>query len=111
MQGEYEVTSAATIDLSAVESLTDDELATALAMFTAEIGRREATSDDCPASCKAALTHVSLCECRSCRGQFHGADNRASRDRFAAHQARRIDYVQPGFTRSMLAATEDEDAF
>jgi hypothetical protein len=110
MQGEPEVTSAATIDIAAVESLTDDELATALALFTAGIGRREATSAVRPPACKAALSHVSLCECRSCRGEFHGADHRASRERFAAHQARRTDYVQPGFTRSMLAAIDD-DAF
>lgn len=102
------MTSAATIDLSAVKSLTDDELAVALALFTAEIARRETTACT-DASCGAATSHVQECEC-SCEGSGHGRDHRASRERFAAIQARRTDYVQPGFTRSMLAVIDDDDA-
>lgn len=99
------MTSATTIDLAAVESLTDDELAAALALFTAELARRETTACT-DASCGAAISHVQECEC-SCRGLRHDRDHRAS---FAAAQATRTDYVQPGFTRSMLRAVADEVA-
>lgn len=104
------MTAAATVDLSDVQALTDDELATVLALFTAEIARREATSDVCPAHCKSALSHVSLCECRSCRGENHGADHRASREHAIASMRARADY-NGGFTHAMVAAANDDEMF
>lgn len=111
-------TATATGDLSAVTTLTDEQLAAEIALadtrfarvrindprrvtlaysdaklavtiFTAERRRREeaaaiaaaeaivaeAAAHICPPSCKGALSHPSLCECR-CRGEFHGAEHR-----------------------------------
>lgn len=63
-------------------------------------------SDLCnDASCKAALSHIGLCTC-SCKGAGHSSAHRAH----FPTQARRTDYVTPGFSRAMVAAMAD-DAF
>lgn len=144
------MTSAATIDLSAVDALSADELTAQIALadvvfarvrindprmsslaysdaklvvqvLTAERRRREelaaiaaaeaivaeAMTDICPPSCKAALSHSSLCECR-CRGEHHGTNHRAAREQFMALTTTRTDRRPDGFTNAILAQLDDE---
>jgi len=152
VQGEREVTTAATIDLSAVETLSDDVLGEQIALadtvfarvrlndprraslaysdaklavqvLTAERRRREeaaaiaaaeaivaeAAADMCPPSCKAALSHSSLCECKACRGENHGADHRAGITRAINSYRARVD--RAGGVFELMGITDHDEEF
>lgn len=104
-------------------TLTYSDAKTAVTVLTRERRRREenaavaeaerivaeAAAAVCTDQCRAATSHASLCECRGCHGDNHGADHRAGRER--AVRALEARFVVPGFTQQMLDVIGDDESF
>jgi hypothetical protein len=75
------VTTVTGIDHSTVGALSDDELAAALALFAAELARREALAPEdiecTEPRCREAYSHPIQCRCSS-GGRFHSIDRMSS---------------------------------